>query len=209
MSGREGVIMAEREYVGETTRVGAPEINQVADPAPLGLGGFAFTTFLLSLTNANVLKAGDGIIFGAAIFYGGIAQILAGMWEFRNNRNTFGAVAFTTYGAFWLTLFWLLTHLDQLHGTGSDIRVAIGAYLLAWTIFTFYMWIASMRLNGALITVFTLLLATFAVLAIGWFAGTGPAPKSGLIKLGGWLGILTAIAAWYLAAAIVINHTFK
>src|SRR6266511_4028580 len=85
--------MAEREYVGETARIGAPEVNQVADPAPLGLGAFAFTTFMLSLSNANVIKAGAAIAFPAALWFGGITQLLAGMWEFRNNRNTFGATA--------------------------------------------------------------------------------------------------------------------
>jgi len=197
--------MAEREYVGETMRVGAPEVNQVADPAPLGLGAFAFTTFMLSLSNANVIKAGAAIAFPAALWFGGIAQILAGMWEFRNNRNTFGATAFTSYGAFWLTLYWLETNSAKLlTGAPSDQRVAIGAYLLGWTIFTFYMWIATFRLNGALIAIFTALLATFALLAIGEFVDS-----SGIHKLGGWVGIITAILAWYLAAAIVINHTFK
>ena len=197
--------MAEREYVGETARIGAPEVNQVADPAPLGLGAFAFTTFMLSLSNANVIKAGAAIAFPAALWFGGIAQILAGMWEFRNNRNTFGATAFTSYGAFWLTLYWLETSSAKLlTGAPSDQRVAIGAYLLGWTIFTFYMWIATFRLNGALIAIFTALLATFALLAIGEFVDS-----SGIHKLGGWVGIITAILAWYLAAAIVINHTFK
>src|SRR6266540_2668739 len=168
--------MAERQYVGETPTVGAPEVNQVADPAALGLGAFALTTFLLSLTNANLLKAGDGIALPAAFLYGGITQLLAGMWEFRNNRNTFGATAFSSYGAFWLTFYWLVTHIDSLTGSAADNRVAIGAYLLA----------------------------TFAVLSIGEFADA-----SGITKFGGWLGIITAFLAWYLAAAVVINHTFK
>ncbi|HEY3211457.1 MAG TPA: acetate uptake transporter, partial [Actinomycetota bacterium] len=109
------------------------------------------------------------------------------------------------YGAFWLTLYWLETSSAKLlTGAPSDQRVAIGAYLLGWTIFTFYMWIATFRLNGALIAIFTALLATFALLAIGEFVDS-----SGIHKLGGWVGIVTAILAWYLAAAIVINHTFK
>lgn len=183
-------------------RGGAPEINLVADPAPLGLGAFAATTFLLSLNNANLLKV-EGVVLPLAFLYGGIAQILAGMWEFRNNRNTFGATAFTSYGAFWLTFYWLVTN-TKLEGSPSDVRIAVASYLLAWTIFTFYMWIASFRLNGALIAVFTFLLATFAVLALGDFVDS-----TGLHKLGGWLGIITAILAWYTAAAVVINGTFK
>ncbi len=197
--------MAEREYVGETAHIGAPEVNQVADPAPLGLGAFAFTTFMLSLSNANVIKAGAAIAFPAALWYGGIAQILAGMWEFRNNRNTFGATAFTSYGAFWLTFYWLETSSAKLLiGAPADQRVAIGAYLLGWAIFTFYMWIATFRLNGALIGVFSALLVTFALLAFGEFVDS-----SGIHKLAGWTGIVTAFLAWYLAAALVINHTFK
>lgn len=183
--------------------MGAPEVNQVADPASLGLGAFALTTFLLSLTNADVLKAGDGIALPAAFLYGGITQLLAGMWEFRNNRNTFGATAFSSYGAFWLTFYWLVAN-TKLEGGSSDIRIAIGAYLLGWTIFTFYMWIATFRLNRALIAIFSFLLATFAALSIGEFANS-----SGIHKLGGWLGIITAFLAWYLAAAVVVNHTFK
>src|SRR6266498_5970487 len=162
--------MAEREYVGETARIGAPEVSQVADPAPLGLGAFAFTTFMLSLSNANVIKAGAAIAFPAALWYGGIAQILAGMWEFRNKGNTFGATAFTSYGAFWLTFYWLETSSAKLlTGGPADARVAVGAYLLGWAIFTFYMWIATFRLNGALIGVFSALLVTFALLAFGEF----------------------------------------
>lgn len=195
--------VADTEYVGETVRVGAPEINEVADPASLGLGGFALTTFLLSLTNAGVINAGDGIALPAALFYGGIAQLFAGMWEFRNNRNTFGATAFSSYGAFWLTFYWLLTNTD-LTGGAADVRMAIGAYLLGWTIFTFYMWIGTFRLNGALLAIFTFLLATFAALTLGEFLDS-----SGIHKLGGWLGIITALLAWYLAAAVIINSTFK
>jgi succinate-acetate transporter protein len=193
--------MADVQRVGVQERGGAPEINLVADPAPLGLGAFAATTFLLSLFNADLLKV--EVVLPLAFLYGGIAQVLAGMWEFRNNRNTFGATAFTSYGAFWLTFYWLVVN-TKLEGSASDVRIGIGAYLLAWTIFTFYMWVASLRLNGALIAVFTFLLATFAILALGEFVDS-----SGLHKLGGWLGIITAILAWYTAAAITVNSTFK
>lgn len=183
-------------------RGGMPEINMVADPAVLGLGAFAATTFLLSLNNANLLKV-EGVVLPLAFLYGGIAQILAGMWEFRNNRNTFGATAFTSYGAFWLTFYWLVNN-TTLDGSPSDVRVAIGAYLLAWTIFTLYMWVASLRLNGALISVFSFLLVTFAVLSLGEFLNS-----SGLHKLGGWLGIITAFLAWYTAAAVMVNAQYK
>lgn len=193
----------QREVVGGE-RAGAPEINLVADPAPLGLGGFAATTFLLSLVNAGVLpKETEPVVFPLALLYGGIAQIFAGLWEFRNSRNTFGATAFTTYGAFWLTFYFLVT--VWLKDIPEDKHPeAVGTYLLAWTIFTFYMWIGSLKLNGVLTSVFTFLLATFAVLTVGAYTST-----TGITKIGGWLGVVTALLAWYLAAAIVVNTTHK
>jgi hypothetical protein len=203
--GRGVVPPGEREVVGiPESRAGAPEINLVADPAPLGLGGFAATTFLLSLVNAGVLDStAEPVVLPLALLYGGIAQIFAGLWEFRNNRNTFGATAFTTYGAFWLTFYFLVTRF--VTEIPEDQRAAaIGTYLLAWTVFTFYMWIGSFRLNGALVSVFTFLLATFAVLTIGEYLGA-----EGITRIGGWLGIITAILAWYTAAAIIINTTHK
>lgn len=196
-------ITAEREVTGADGR-GAPEINLVADPAPLGLGGFAATTFLLSLVNAGVLGAEvEPVVFPLALLYGGIAQILAGLWEFRNNRNTFGATAFTTYGAFWLTFYFLVTQFLDDIPEGSHPE-AVGTYLLAWTIFTFYMWIGSFRLNGALLAVFTFLLATFAVLTVGAYTDT-----TAITRFGGWLGVVTAFLAWYAAAAIIVNTTHK
>lgn len=194
--------MAEEREVAGFERGGSPEINLVADPAPLGLGAFAATTFLLSLVNAGVLaKATEPIVFPLALLYGGIAQILAGLWEFRNNRNTFGATAFTTYGAFWLTFYFLITSfLDEIP---EDLHPeAVGTYLLAWTIFTFYMWIGTFRLNGALFAVFTFLLATFALLTFGAYTST-----TGITRLGGWFGVVTAFLAWYTAAAIIVNTT--
>ncbi len=203
-------MMSETEFQRESPLpapvvTGAPEINQIADPGPLGLGAFAATTFYLSMVNAGWHPAAVAGVFPLALFYGGIAQVLAGMWEFRNNRNTFGAVAFTSYGAFWLAL-WGLFNQVILKGAipPAEIGHAVGLFLLAWTIFTFYMWLGSFRLNGALVGVFTLLFLTFILLTIGNYYG-----KSGIVKLGGWTGVITAILAWYTAAAGVVNHTFK
>ncbi len=192
--------------VGQEQKVSIPEINLVADPAPLGLGGFAATTFVLSLVNAGVLpKATEPVVLPLALFYGGIAQILAGLWEFRNNRNTFGATAFTSYGAFWLTFYWLVTQVLGKNAIPSEnVSVAVGTYLLAWTVFTFYMWLGSFRINAALISVFTFLLLTFAALTVGAYAGA-----TSLTRLGGWLGVVTAILAWYTAAAVVVNTMFR
>jgi uncharacterized protein len=181
-----------------------------ADPGPLGLSGFGLTTFILSAVNAGILSgAGDGkVVIGLAVFYGGIAQLLAGIWEFANG-NTFGATAFSSFGAFWLSFAALLIPgFGVTAGTGPSHR-ALGLYLLGWAIFTGIMMIASLRLNGGLIAVFVLLFLTFLLLALGEFNTPASGAKSGLTTLGGWIGILTAIAAWYVAAAGVLASTSK
>jgi uncharacterized protein len=169
----------------------------LGDPGPLGLSAFALTTFVLSVINAQIIVPHPGsnqtIFVGAAIFYGGIAQLLAGMWEFRGG-NTFGAVAFTSYGAFWLSF--AAFFIPGLGIKLTDLNPAIGLYLLGWTIFTAILMIASFRLNGALATVFVLLFLTFVCLTIG-----GLASSVTWGQIGGWLGIVTALAAWYTAAA--------
>ena len=168
-----------------------------ANPAPLGLAGFAMTTFVLSIFNANLVSsAGEGVVLGLAIAYGGLAQLLAGMWEFRTG-NTFGAVAFSSFGAFWIS-FYVLAHTSP---AVAPKYVAI--YLYAWGIFTGYMFIASLRTTGAVALVFALLTATFFLLAIG-AAGA----HTNVTKIGGWVGLATAIAAWYASFAQVVNSTF-
>jgi uncharacterized protein len=174
----------------------------VGDPAPLGLAAFALTTFVLSFFNADLVnKGGEPVVLGLAFAYGGLAQILAGMWEFKNN-NTFGATAFTSYGAFWLSLFvfdeFLVDSVPAAH-----LGDAVGLYLIGWGIFTAYMWIASLRVNVAVSLVFILLAVTFIVLGIG-----NSGDNTDIIKIGGWLGIATAIAAWYASFASVTNNTF-
>jgi succinate-acetate transporter protein len=185
--------------------------SAIADPGPLGLAGFAGTTFFLSVINTNMLGASvQTIVLGLALFYGGLAQLLAGMWEFVKG-NTFGAVAFTSYGAFWLSFWYLLNHLPTT-APAKDLLHGVGLYLLVWTIFTAYMSVASTRTSGAVMVVFVLLTLTFLALAIGWLSeSTGDFAKNDnfWINLGGWLGILTAIAAWYASFAAVVNFTFK
>ena len=175
---------------------------KIANPGPLGLAGFAMTTFFLSLVNANILT-GKGDIFivvGLAVFYGGIAQFAAGMWEFRSG-NTFGATAFTSYGAFWLSFAALL-----LPGFGAAIGVAsqtaVGYYLLGWTIFTGIMMLGSFRTNGATALVFILLFVTFLLLAIGNLMGG--TSGTNIVHIGGYVGIATAVVAWYTALAGVL-----
>ena len=189
-----------------------------ADPGPLGLAAFAGTTFVLSLINAGLVGdktlVGGGLLplVGAlALAYGGIAQLLAGLWEFRTG-NTFGAVAFCSYGAFWISFF-LIVQLG-VPGVVADkgggvLFSGLGLYLWMWGIFTTYMFVASLRTTGAVALVFLLLAITFIVLGIGnsSLAGTTNV-TNGTIKLGGYIGIATAIAAWYASFAAVVNSTF-
>ena len=184
-----------------------------ADPGPLGLAGFAGTTFVLSMVNSGLVGThkvpGGGLlpmIAALAIAYGGAAQLLAGIWEFRTG-NTFGAVAFCSYGAFWISFYFIVQSVAA--NTGSEVFSGLGLYLWMWAIFTGYMFIASLRTTGAIALVFFLLTITFILLGIGNSALTGTTNViNGTIKLGGYFGILTAIAAWYASFAAVINSTF-
>ena len=187
---------------GDPTRAVTPPPDviaaSIADPAPLGLAGFALTTFVLSMFNAGLVgKAGEPIVLGLALAYGGGAQFLAGMWEFRKG-NTFGATAFSSYGAFWIS-YWAFV---AFFAKGVP-PTAVGLYLIAWGIFTFYMWIASFRTTAAVNVVFLLLWVTFVVLGIGAAGGNAT-----ITKLGGWIGLATAVAAWYASFAAVANFTF-
>jgi succinate-acetate transporter protein len=174
----------------------------IADPGPLGLAAFALTTFVLSMFNSGLVGAGgEPIVFGLALAYGGLAQLLAGMWEFRTG-NTFGAVAFTSYGAFWLS-FWAFVQFFEKSVPAADAGHAVGLFLIAWGIFTTYMFVASLRTTAAVATVFFLLAITFFVLGIG-----NAGAHTGIVKLGGWIGLATAIAAWYASFAAVTNSTF-
>ena len=175
----------------------------VANPGPLGLAAFALTTFVLSMFNAGLVSsAGEPIVFGLALAYGGLAQLLAGMWEFRTG-NTFGAAAFTSYGAFWLS-FWAFVQFFEKSVPAKEAGHAVGLYLIGWGIFTAYMFIASLRTTGAIALVFLLLAITFIVLGIGNAGGT-----ASIVKAGGWIGLATAVAAWYASFAEVTNATFK
>jgi hypothetical protein len=173
----------------------------VADPAPLGLAAFALTTFVLSAANAGWIgKGGDAVVIGLAIAYGGFAQFCAGMWEFKRN-NTFGALAFTSYGAFWIS-FAILIWFNIARIPPDAIPSALGTYLIAWCIFTAYMTVAALNLSRPVLAVFVLLTITYLVLAVGAYTSL-PA----LNVLGGYLGILTALAAWYASATVVIAST--
>jgi succinate-acetate transporter protein len=194
---------AAREPIrGETARAREPVVPVTADPGPLGLAAFALTTFVLSMFNADLLAAGGKpVVLGLALAYGGIAQALAGMWEFRTG-NTFGAVAFTSFGGFWVS-FWALNQFFAKDIPAKDLGHAVGIYLIAWGIFTTYMFVASLRTSGAVALVFFLLAITFFLLGIG---DSGAHPN--ITKAGGWFGLATAAAAWYASFAAVTNSTF-
>ncbi len=184
----------------------APAAVSIADPGPLGLAGFAMTTFVLNIFNTNILNPSlQAAVLPLALFYGGLGQLLAGMWEFRKG-NTFGATAFTSFGAFWLAFYWLLTYDAAKLSPATEAHKAVGVFLIAWAIFTLYMTIAAMRTSGAVLAVFVALSLTFIFLAIGNLA-TGNTSKD-LIKVGGWVGLVTAALAWYASFAGVTNATW-
>ena len=176
------------------------QASAIADPAPLGLAAFALTTFLLSAINAHWATASTGSDWlGYAFAYGGLCQLLAGMWEFRN-KNVFGATAFSTYGGFWIGIgLWAVLvapHAASASAAGKDL----GWILLAFAIFNTYMLIFSSQLNTAVFLVFLFLELTEIFLFIGNFAG-----NTSIVKIGGYIGIITALVAWYTSAAGVIN----
>jgi succinate-acetate transporter protein len=177
-----------------------------ANPAPLGLAGFGLTTVVLSSINAGLLP-GDtpnliAVVVPLAFAFGGVGQIIAGILEYKNN-NTFGTVAFTSYGLFW----WWWAFLQWTAGAGwikAPAANAVGVALLMWGVFTLYMWIPTFRLNFCLWTVFLFLWITFFLLA-GGDLGMGIAWR----HAGGFMGLLTGADALYLSFAEVTNATAR
>ena len=188
---------------GRTTLI---EAIPAADPAPLGLAAFALTTFILSGHNASFIP--DIAWLGLAFFYGGLVQLLAGMWEFRN-RNVFGATAFSTYGGFWMGLGFFVTIIlvsktAAAAVAGPNLLNGLAWFLLAFSIFNFYMLLWSTRVSIAVCGVFLTLQITECLLTAGFFTEAhGGTPW--LTHAGGWAGIVTAAVAWYTSAAGVIN----
>ncbi len=202
------------QYAAERAEASAPA---VANGAPLGLSAFALTTFVLSCSNAGFLfsksTAGGAIVLGLALFYGGLCQLFAGAQSYRQG-NTFAGTAFFSYGGFWMAFAFALMplfaggtkNLVDLIG-GTDASAAVGVFLLGWTIFTGIMFIPTLRLNGALMAVFGFLFLAFLALTIGWLGGAGSSTFTTFIPIGGWLGIVTALIAWYTALADVLATT--
>lgn len=169
-----------------------------SNPAPLGLAGFGITTLALSMINANIVGGGaETIVLGLAFAFGGLAQLLAGMWEFRTG-NTFGAVAFTSYGAFWISFF-LLVQFDAKGLTPAGL----GLYLWVWGIFTGLLFLCTFASPRALQLLFLLLTITFILLGIGNAGGT-----TSMVHAGGYFGIATALVALYIFTADVMKAVY-
>jgi len=176
--------------------------DDLANPAPLGLMGFGMTTVLLNLHNAGLYALGP-MILGMGLFYGGLAQVIAGIIEFKKG-NTFGATAFTSYGFFWLSLVFLkILPNTELWGDPPEV-IAMGFYLLMWGIFTSFMFIGTLNKNRALQIVFLSLAILFFLLALGDFTG-----NTFITQIAGLEGIFCGSSAIYLAMAEVLNETLE
>jgi len=175
----------------------------IANPAPLGLMGFGMTTVLLNLINAGIIpKAGIGMVMAVGIFYGGLAQIIAGLLEFKNG-NTFGTVAFASYGLFWMSLVALLVF--PVMGWAAPVApAAMGAYFVMWGIFTGYMYVGTRKMNRGIQVVFSTLTILFFILAIAEFTG-----QPVITTIAGLEGILCGASAIYVACAQVLNEVYK
>lgn len=178
-------------------------VARVADPAPLGLAAFALTTFCLSVFNAGLIDDAklEAVVLPLALFYGGTTQLLAGMWEFKRD-NTFGALAFSSYGAFWLS-FAAYVKFVAPGLPANHAYQATGLFLLAWTVFTAYMVLPAARVSGVVLAVFVVLALTFLFLTIGALN-----ESTAMKHVGGWLGLVTAVLAWYGSFAGVTNSTW-
>jgi len=178
--------------------------SALGNPGPLGLGAFALTTFCLSVFNTGVFinASQSAVVLPLALFYGGLAQLIAGIFEYKI-PNTFGATAFISYGSFWLSYAALVRYVAPTLPAASA-HEAIGLYLFVWNIFTVYMFIASLKTSRVITCVFFFLSITFLLLTIGAFAN-----NTHCTQAGGWFGLITALFAWYGSAAVVINSTWE
>jgi succinate-acetate transporter protein len=167
------------------------------NPAVVGLAGFALTTMLLQIHNIGLCDIGPIVALG--LVFGGLAQMLAGFQEFKCGNN-FGYSAFVSYGCFWIALgiIFILNHFNIYHSSTTDV----GWFLVAWTIYTFIMWIPAMRIHGAMATTFTLLLIGFILLDLAHFGF----PE--LTKVAGYELLLCAASAWYMMAHAIYAQVF-
>lgn len=171
--------------------------SKLANPGALGLGAFALTTFVLNIVNAGLVSANNlGMVLPLGLFYGGLAQFAAGMWEMKRG-DTFGATCFSSFGAFWMAVA-LMVLLENIGAIPTVPREGMAVLFIAWGIFTFYATIASVKVAKGVTAIFVALTLLFFLLAIGEWSPT-------VHKIAGYEGIATALIAWYCSAAILIN----
>ena len=193
------------QFATQGEQVEQAAASSIANAAPLGLSAFALTTAVLSCVNAGFLvpAAGINIFVGLALVYGGIVQILAGMWEFKRG-NVLSATAFSSYGGFWVATAVIFIPgfgiLNALSST-STLHQAMGVYFLCWAILTGIFFLGALRTNIALLVVLGLLFLTYLLLTIADLSGGSIVPT----QIGGWLGIATALAAWYTALGDLLH----
>ena len=197
----EGRLAALRKEVEALKSKGEVVISEkLANPAPLGLAGFGITTLLLNVVNAEIIsKDAIGMVLPVGLFYGGLAQFMAGMWEAKKN-NTFGFTAFSSYGAFWMAF--AVMEILMINGALKPVsHEGLTVFLVAWGIFTTYMFIGTIKISVALMVVFAGLAILFYLLAWGQH-------NADVHKFAGYEGLFTAGAALYASAAGVINETW-
>ena len=188
---------------GRGEKLEAGPARFIAEPAALGLAGFALSTMALSFINVGALPASDlPVALGLALAYGGIVQLLAGMWAFVKN-DTFAAVALSSYGGFWIS-FWALNQFFLTKIPADQQAGALALFLFCWAVFSFYMWIISFKVSLAVMAVFATLWPTYVLLGLG-----KALDSSLLVHIGGAFGIATAACAWYASFAITANKTTK
>ncbi len=184
-----------------TVRSAVPLAARLADPVPVGLAGFGLTTFMLSMIEVGLVgKSALPVVLGAALAYGGLLQLFAGMWAFVRH-NTFAAVALGSYGAFWIS-YWALNTFYLSKIPVHEQSSALGLFLISWAVFTFYMWIVSFRVNLGVMLVFLTLWPAYVLLGLGTINASAT-----LTHIGGGFGIATAVLAWYVSFAETLHNT--
>ncbi len=174
--------------------------DAIANPSPLGLMAFGMTTVLLNIANTGIIGLST-MILAMGVFYGGLAQVIAGIMEFRKN-NTFGATAFLSYGFFWLSFVALIV-FPKWTGVSAATTTGLGWYLFAWGVFTALMFVATLKINRSLQTVFGSLVILFVLLALSNWTGNAT-----IGKVAGWEGIFVGLSAVYGSAAQIWNEVY-
>ena len=177
-----------------------PVIRGIADPAALGLGAFGMSTALLSFGNAGIVPTAAAAVLGLGLFYGGIAQLIAGIWEFVQ-ANTFGALAFVSYGAFWLAYWWTITNPGVLKEAGG---AGMGTFLMLWAVFTSFMIVPCIRISNLLTALFTAAAVTFILLALAEYTSSEI-----LTRIAGYTGLVVGVLGLYGCFASVVNATWR